>query len=81
MMAKELRWAITCLNVEPSEDSALKYAEWEACASLFVAVGILTHIDEIRHSGFEGQTSTIARGLLVLVACALQHLRTAPLVG
>jgi hypothetical protein len=63
--SKEMRWVIVCLTTDPSEDSAPKYADWEACASLFVAVDILTHLDGIRHSGFEGQTSSIARGLLV----------------
>ena len=69
--AKELRWVTTCLTSEPTEDSAPKYADWEACASLFVAIDILTHTDNIRHSGFEGEPESTARGLLVLVACAL----------
>ena len=69
--AKELRWVTTCLASEPTEDSAPKYADWEACASLFVAIDILTHVDGIRHSGFEGEPEVTARGLLVLVACAL----------
>jgi hypothetical protein len=43
----------------------------------FVAVDILTHHDGIRHSGFEGQSSSKSSGLLVLVACALQHLHMA----
>ncbi len=34
---------------------------------------ILTHHDGIRHSGLEGQSSTTARGLLVLVACMLHQ--------
>jgi hypothetical protein len=38
-----------------------------------VAVDILTHNDDIRHSGLEGQSSTMARGLLVLIACKLQQ--------
>jgi hypothetical protein len=64
----------TCLTSEPTEDSALKYAVWEACASLFVAIDILTHVDGIRLSGFEGEHEETARGLLVLVACTLQYL-------
>ena len=71
---KELRWMTTCLTSEPIEDSAPKYADWEACASLFVAIDILTHADGIRHSGFEGKPEETARGLLVLVACVLQYL-------
>ena len=45
----------------------------EACASLYVAVNILTHHDGIRHSGLEGRSSTTARGLCVLIACTLQQ--------
>ena len=65
---KELRWVTTCLTPDPTEDSAPKYADWEACASLFVVIDILTHADGIRHSGFEGEPKETARGLLVLVA-------------
>ena len=72
--AKELRWVTTCLISEPTEDSAPKYADWEACASLFVFIDILTHADGIRHSGFEGEPEETAKGLLVLVVCALQYL-------
>ncbi len=61
----------TCITSEPTEDSAPEYAYWEACASLFVAIDILTHADGIRHSGFEGEPEVTARGLLVLVAFAL----------
>jgi hypothetical protein len=71
---KELRWVTTCLTSEPTEDSAPKYAEWEAYASLFVAIDILTYADSIQHPGFEGEPEETARGLLVLVACALQYL-------
>jgi hypothetical protein len=39
-----------------------------------VAIDILTHADGIRHSGFEGEPDEMAKGLLVLVACALQYL-------
>ncbi len=48
--AKELRWVSTCLTSEPTEDSAPKYADWEAYASLFVEIDIITHNDGIRHS-------------------------------
>jgi hypothetical protein len=68
---KELRWVTICLTSEPTEDSAPKYADWEACALLSVAIDILTHADGIRHSGFEREPEETARGLLVLVACAL----------
>jgi DNA-directed RNA polymerase subunit F len=39
-----------------------------------VAIDILTHNDGIRHSGFEREPVETARGLLALVACALQYL-------
>jgi len=64
----------TCFTSEPTKDIAPKCADWEACASLFVAIDILTHIDGIGHSGFEEEPEETARGLLVLVACALQYL-------
>ncbi len=41
-----------------------------------MAIDILTHADGIRHSGFEGEPEETARGLLVLVACALQYMYT-----
>ena len=63
----------TCITADPTEDTAPRYSDWEACASLYVAVDILTHHDGIRHSGLEGQSSTIARGQLVLIACMLQE--------
>jgi hypothetical protein len=69
-----LRQITTCLTYEPKEDSPPKYADWEACASFFVAIDILTHTDGIRHSGLEGEPAETDRGLLVLVACALQYL-------
>ena len=71
---KELRWVTTCLTSKPTEDSAPKYADWEACAFLFVSIDILTFNDGIRHSGFEWEPVETAKGLLVLVACALQYL-------
>ena len=69
--AKEFRWLATCLTSDPAKESAPKYANWEACASLFVAIDILTHPNGIRHSGFEGELDETAKRLLVLVACAL----------
>ena len=40
-----------------------------------MAIDILTHNDGIRHFWFEGEPVETARGLLVLVACALQYIR------
>jgi len=69
--AKELKWVTICLSSEPTEESAPKYADWEACVSLFVAIDIFTHVDGIRHSGFEVEPEETAMGLLVLV-CSLR---------
>jgi hypothetical protein len=71
---KELSWVTTSLTSEPTKNSAPKYTDGEACASLFLAIDILTHNDGIRYSGFEGQAVETARGLLVLVVCALRYL-------
>ncbi len=60
---KEIRWVTTCLTSDPTEETTPKYSDWEACASLYVAVDILTHHDGIRYSGFEGHTFTAAKGL------------------
>jgi hypothetical protein len=49
---KELRCVTTCLTSEPTEDFAPKYTDWQACASLYVAIDILIHNDGIRHSDF-----------------------------
>jgi hypothetical protein len=38
-----------------------------------VAIDILAHVDGIRHSGFEGEPEKTAKGLLILVGCALQY--------
>jgi hypothetical protein len=58
---KEMRWVTTCLTSDPTEDTTPQY-------SLYVAVDILTHHDGVRHSSLEGQSSTIARGLQVIIA-------------
>jgi hypothetical protein len=68
---KELRWVTTCLTSDPPEDSAPRYSDLKDCASLYVAIDILTHNDGIRHSRFESHTMETARGRLVTVACAL----------
>jgi hypothetical protein len=68
---KELRWVTSCRTSDPTDDSAPWYADWEACASLYVVMDILNQNDGIRRSGFEGHTVETARVLLVLVFCAL----------
>lgn len=75
---KEFRWVTTCLTSNPTEDTSPRITDWEASASLFVAVDILTHNSGIRHSGLEGQSSSTARSLLVLIACRLQQLLRHP---
>lgn len=75
---KEMRWITTSLTSDPTEDTLPKYSDWEASASLYVAVDILTHHDGVRHSGFEGQSSATARGLLVLATCRIQQLLQDP---
>ncbi len=75
---RELRWVATCLTIEHPEDSASKYVDGKACAYLFAAVDTLTHFCEIRHLGLKGQNSSVSRGLLVLVAYALQHVCKSP---
>jgi hypothetical protein len=44
----ELRWVTYCLIPDPTENSTPRYADWEAYASLFVAIVILTRNDGIR---------------------------------
>ena len=39
-----------------------------------MAIDILTHNDGIRHYGLEGEPMEMARGLLVMVAYALQYI-------
>ena len=75
---REFRWVTTCLTSDPTEDTSPRITDWEASSSLFVVVDILTHHDNIRHSGLEGQSSIIARGLLVLAACRLQQILLHP---
>ncbi len=69
--ARELRWITTYLTAEPMEETVRRYSKWEASASLYGAIDIVTHNNGVRHSGFESQTKETARGLLVLVACAI----------
>ena len=43
-----------------------------------MAVDILTHHDNVRHSGLEGHSSTTTRCLLVIIACRLQQIMQPP---
>jgi hypothetical protein len=72
---RELSRITTHLVAKPTEETVRMYSEWEASASLYVAIGIVTHDDGIRQSGFELQTLETARGLLVLVACVIRYLQ------
>jgi hypothetical protein len=75
---KEIRWVTICLTSDPTEDTTPQYSDWDACASLYVAVDILTHHDGVRHSSLDSQSYTTARGLLVIIACRLQQLMQNP---
>ena len=68
----------TCLTSKLTEETTAEYSDWEACASLYVTVDVLTHHDGIRHSGLVGHTSLKARRLLVLIACMFQQPRHNP---
>ena len=68
---REKRWVTTCFTTEPSEVSVQTYLDWETCASLYVSVNILINTEVIRYSGFKGQPSSTANGLLVRIACGL----------
>jgi hypothetical protein len=46
---KGMRWVTTCLTSDPTEDTTPQYSDWEACASLYVALYLLTHHDGVRH--------------------------------
>ncbi len=54
---RELKWITTHLVAKPTKETVRRYSEWEASASLYVAIDIVTHNDGIRHSGFELQTT------------------------
>ena len=53
MRPREFMWITTYLTAEPTEETVRRYSEWEASASLYVAIDIVTHHNGIRHSGFE----------------------------
>ena len=71
---REIRWVSTYLTSDPTEDTSPRYTNWKACASLFVAVDILTHYGSVRHSGLEGQSSVTSRGLLNIITCRLRQI-------
>ena len=56
------------------DDNFPRYKAWETEASLFVSIDVLDHHTGVRHSALEGHTAVAARGLLVIVACALHQL-------
>ena len=51
---KKFRWLTSWLTSDPTEDTSPRITESVASSSLFVAVDIFTHHDNIRHSGLEG---------------------------
>jgi len=70
----ELLWVTTTLTDHPMDDTLPRYKAWETEASLFVTIDVLDNHPEIRHAAMEGHTAAAARGLLVLVACAIHHI-------
>jgi hypothetical protein len=70
----ELFWVTTTLTDHPVDDNLPRYKTWETEASLYVSIDVLDHHTGIRYSALKGHTAVAARGLLVIVACALHHL-------
>jgi hypothetical protein len=56
------------------DDSLPRYKAWEGEASLTVTINVLDHHTGVRHPALEAHTAVAARALLVVTACALQHL-------
>ncbi len=72
--APELCWVTTTLTDHPVEDTLPKYQAWEAEATAVVTIGVMDNHTGIRYPALEGHTVVAARGLLVIVTCAIQHL-------
>jgi hypothetical protein len=70
----ELRWVTTTLTDHPVEDTLPRYQAWEAEATATVTIDVMDNHTGIRYPALEGHTAVAARGLLVIIACALQHL-------
>ncbi len=69
-----LRWVTTTLTDHHVEDTLPRYQAWEAEATAAVIIDVMDNHTGIRYPALEGHTTVAARGLLVVVACALQHL-------
>ena len=69
----ELFWVTTTLTDHPVDDTLLRYKAWKTEASLFVSIDVLDNHTGVRHAALEGHTAVAARGLVVMVACALHH--------
>ena len=72
--APELRWVTTTLTDHPIEDTLPRYQAWEAEATAAVIFDVMDNHTGIQYPALEVHTTVAARGLLVVVACALQHL-------
>ena len=72
--APELRWVTTTLTDHPVEDTLPRYQAWEAEATAAVIIDVMDNHTGIRYPALEGHTPVAARGLLVVLACALQQL-------
>jgi len=69
----ELLWVTTTLTDHPVDDTLPRYKAGETEASLFVSIDVLDNHTGVRHAALEGHTAVAARGLVVMVACALHH--------
>jgi hypothetical protein len=56
------------------DDTLPRYKAWETEASLFVTIDVLRDHTGTRHASLEGHTAVAARGLLILVTCAIHYL-------
>ncbi len=72
--APKLRWVTTTLTDHPVEDTLPRYQAWEAEATAAVSIDVMDNHTGNRYPALEGHTTVAAMGLLVVVACALQHL-------
>jgi hypothetical protein len=65
----------TTLKDHHAAESSPKYIKaWETEAPMYVSIDVFINNTRIYHSVLEGHTARHARGLLVIVACGLQHL-------
>ncbi len=71
--AAELMWVTTTLTTPSEDDNIPRCKAWDTEASLVVTIDVLDNITRVRHPALEAHTALAARGLLSVVACAIQH--------